>query len=72
MDGDLYSSVKEPLTNLSKRVVKGGIIVIDDYIHSAQEDAWPGARKAVEEFLEDNSEFKFETSLKGSPYLLRT
>ena len=39
LDGDLYSSVKEPLTNLSKRVVKGGIIVIDDYIHSAQEDA---------------------------------
>ena len=69
LDGDLYSSIKEPLLNLSKKVVKGGIIVIDDYVLNANQDAWPGARKAVEEFLECNNEFELEISLKGSPFL---
>ena len=45
--GDLYHSVKEPLENLSKSVVKG-IYSFDDFIlESDIEDAFPGARKVM-------------------------
>ena len=71
LDGDLYSSVKDPLLNLSDKVSKHGLIVVDDYVVASEEDAWPGARKAIEEFLEITNDFIMKISLKGSPYLVR-
>ena len=46
IDGDWYDSVKSCLDNLYDRVMPGGIIQFDDYGY------WRGARKAVDEFLE--------------------
>jgi predicted O-methyltransferase YrrM len=46
IDGDWYESVKTCLDNLFDQVSRGGVIQIDDYGH------WEGARKAVDEFLE--------------------
>ena len=52
LDGDLYNSIIEPLTNLSEFVVKGGYIVFDDFIlDTKSKDAFPGARKAYQEFF---------------------
>ena len=52
LDGDLYLSTKQPLINLSDFVVKGGFIVFDDFIlNSDSQDAFPGSRKAYEEFI---------------------
>jgi hypothetical protein len=46
IDVDVYEATKDCLKNLYERVVKGGIIVFDDY---GQVD---GATKAVNEFIE--------------------
>tara|TARA_B100000963_G_scaffold359648_1_gene387579 strand:+ start:527 stop:1228 length:702 start_codon:yes stop_codon:yes gene_type:complete len=72
LDGDLYGSVLHPLKNLWKKLVIGGIIVIDDFLFDKQDDEpFPGARKAVMEFLEDNNCFDYLESIRGTPYLKR-
>lgn len=45
LDGDWYESTKVCLEHLYPKVVKGGVIVIDDYGH------WEGCRKAVDEYI---------------------
>lgn len=45
MDGDFYESLMDTLMNLYPKVVRGGILIIDDYYY------WQGARKAVHDFL---------------------
>ncbi|MBT8419083.1 MAG: TylF/MycF family methyltransferase [Silicimonas sp.] len=47
IDCDTYSGHKEVLEALYDRLTPGGIIVLDDY----KAEAWPGATKAVDEFL---------------------
>lgn len=46
IDLDLYGPIKSALEILFPRVVKGGIIILDDYAAG-----FPGARKAVDEYL---------------------
>ncbi len=46
IDVDLYEPTKACLENLFDHVVRGGIVILDDY------GAFPGANKAIEEFLE--------------------
>ena len=46
IDGDWYDSVRICLESLYDKVVPGGIIQFDDYGY------WKGARKAVDEFLQ--------------------
>jgi hypothetical protein len=48
LDTDWYESTKFELDNFYKYVVKGGIVIIDDYGH------WKGCKRAVNEFLENN------------------
>jgi O-methyltransferase len=50
IDTDMYKSYIDCLEFIYPRVVKGGIIVFDDYGYC------PGAYKAVTEFFEDKSE----------------
>ncbi len=49
LDTDWYESTKHELEHLFPRLSKGGILIIDDYGH------WQGARKAVDEYIKDNS-----------------
>lgn len=49
LDTDWYESTKHELEHLFPRLVKGGVLIIDDYGH------WQGARKAVDEYLEKNN-----------------
>jgi len=75
LDSDLYTSVKIPLTMLADRVAPNGIIVLDDYLlDDPQENSepFPGARRAVTEFLQDRSDFQLNTSIRGTPYLIKT
>ncbi len=53
IDVDLYEPTKICLDKFYPHIVKGGIIILDDY------GAFPGANKAIEEFLEDK-DFKIE------------
>jgi len=48
LDTDWYESTLHEMEYLFPRLVKGGIIIIDDYGH------WAGCRKAVDEYLEKN------------------
>lgn len=60
IDLDLYEATKVVLETVWPRVVKGGVIIIDDY--SA---GFPGATHATEEFLRDR---KRPEQLKKFPY----
>ena len=46
---DLYEPIKEALAVLYPRVSSGGVIILDDYAYG-----FPGATKAVDEFLAEN------------------
>ena len=48
VDVDLYQSYLDCLTRLWPRVEVGGIVAFDEY---GEDDAWPGARRAVDEFF---------------------
>ena len=49
LDTDWYESTRHELTHLFPRLVRGGILILDDYGH------WRGARKAVDEYLKENN-----------------
>ncbi len=48
LDTDWYESTRHELVHLLPRVAPGGVVVLDDYGH------WDGARKAVDEYLEEH------------------
>jgi hypothetical protein len=45
LDTDWYESTRHELEHLYPRLVKGGVLIIDDYGH------WKGSRAAVDEYL---------------------
>ena len=49
LDTDWYASTKHELIHLYPRLSPGGVLIIDDYGY------WAGARKAVEEYLQETS-----------------
>lgn len=49
LDTDWYSSTKFELEHLYPKLVKGGILIIDDYGH------WEGCKKAVDEYFSTNN-----------------
>jgi O-methyltransferase len=52
LDTDFYESTKIELLTLFPLLEEEGILIIDDYGH------WNGAKKAVDEFFENNYHFK--------------
>ena len=52
LDCDLYESYKLSLENLYEKVQPGGVIMFDEY----NDDRWPGATKAIDEFFSDKTE----------------
>ena len=53
LDTDFYESTKIELEVLFPRLVKNGILIIDDYGH------WKGAKKAVDEYFNLKENFKW-------------
>jgi O-methyltransferase len=49
LDTDWYESTKHEMEHLFPLLVKGGVLIIDDYGH------WQGARKAIDEYLETHN-----------------
>lgn len=49
LDTDWYESTYHELVHLYPRLVKGGVLIIDDYGH------WQGARKAVDQYFQENN-----------------
>lgn len=58
IDVDFYKSIKYCLGFFYGRMVRGGVIVIDDY----ESPACPGVKKAVCEFLADKKEYPIITT----------
>lgn len=54
-DVDLYTSTKDSLNFFSPRLLKGGIVMLDEYDYPRDEIKWPGAKKAIDEFCELNN-----------------
>ena len=52
IDVDFYEGTKACLESLYSSVVKGGIIILDDY------GIWDGAKKATKEFIDESIELK--------------
>jgi hypothetical protein len=48
LDTDWYASTKAELDHLYPKLVQGGILVVDDYFR------WQGARKAMDEYLQQH------------------
>jgi Macrocin-O-methyltransferase (TylF) len=48
VDADLYASYRDALVHLWPRVVRGGVVALDEYELT---ELWPGPRRAVDEFL---------------------
>ncbi|MAV82973.1 MAG: hypothetical protein CMI90_05890 [Pelagibacteraceae bacterium] len=62
IDVDLYQPTLDSLKYFFPKLIKGGIIVCDDYNYSD----FPGAKKAVDEFLKSNEyELFYEVPLGG-------
>lgn len=49
LDTDWYESTRHEMEHLFPRLVDGGVLIVDDYGH------WEGARRAVDEYLEEHS-----------------
>lgn len=49
LDTDWYESTKHEMEHLFPRLVKGGILIIDDYGH------WQGAKKAIDDYIDQNN-----------------
>ena len=67
IDVDLYEPIVDSLNFFFSRLVKGGVIVFDDYGITQ----FPGAKKAVDEFLEKNTcQFFYEVPM-GSSFIIK-
>lgn len=53
IDADLYQSYKTALEILYPQVCPGGVIAFDEYMGTWEHHGFPGAKKAVDEFLAD-------------------
>ena len=62
IDLDLYGPTKLALEFLYPRVVKGGVVILDDYA-----GGFPGANRAVEEYLQEQS---LDVEIQKFPYTL--
>ncbi len=46
LDTDFYESTRAEMNHLFPRLVSGGVLILDDYVH------WQGARQAVDEYVD--------------------
>jgi hypothetical protein len=67
VDADLYSSYRIVLNTFYDLVVPGGVVLFDEY----NEDAWPGAKKAVDEFINTYHEELLREPVSGKYYFIK-
>ena len=65
VDGDWYESVMTCLRRIEPHLVRGGVLVIDDY------DDWSGCRKAVDEYFADKRD-RYDFVRKSRLHIVRT
>lgn len=66
LDGDWYDSTMDCLKHLYPLVVKGGLVLIDDYY------TWEGCSRAVHDYLSSiQSQSRIQTSKYGTCYIIK-
>lgn len=73
IDVDLYGSYKTVLETLYDQVQAGGIIAVDEYVDTFDVAKFPGAQKAIDEFLNSRniaSSFRRDAST-GKYYFIK-
>jgi O-methyltransferase len=48
LDTDWYESTRHEMEHLFPRLIRGGVLIVDDYGH------WAGCRQAIDEYIETN------------------
>lgn len=72
LDCDLYESYKDSLEALSQKVVDGGIIALDEYMGTMENFNYPGAKQAIDEWLEEHNRYTMQRDkLFGKYYLVK-
>lgn len=69
LDVDLYQSYKVCLEQLFPRVVKGGIVLFDEYMNKDEYIKFPGAKKAIDEYFK-NTDYKISRDPTYGKYYL--
>jgi len=54
-DLDLYKPTKDTLNFFWPYIVSGGVVMLDEYDIGNDQEKWPGAKKAIDEFCEEMS-----------------
>jgi hypothetical protein len=66
IDVDLYQPIKDSLEFFYPKIIKGGVIVLDDYGYLT----FPGAKQAVDEFVKGKSDF-FMSLPSGAAFIVK-
>jgi hypothetical protein len=69
IDVDLYQSYKDVLENLYDLVSIGGVICFDEFLD--QQDKWPGAILAIQEFFVDMGQEFLRDTAAGKYYIVK-
>lgn len=71
LDVDLYDSYRDCLTHLFPKVVSGGVVLFDEYANKDEQQKWPGAKKAIDEYFFDSLQTIERDTSSGKYYLIK-
>ena len=71
LDCDLYNSYKDCLNSLYNLVVKGGVIMFDEYMGTSEHKNYPGAAIAINEFFKNKPGKIIRDSDYGKFYIIK-
>ncbi|MEK7658893.1 MAG: TylF/MycF/NovP-related O-methyltransferase [Patescibacteria group bacterium] len=72
LDVDLYNSYKICLEQLFPKVVKGGVVLFDEYDNGNENYKFPGAKKAIDEYFRDTKYKLSRDKLTGKYFLIKS
>ena len=71
LDVDLYSSYKTCLEYLYPKVKRGGVVMFDEYASEEEQRDFPGAKKAIDEYLGYRKNLIKKDDITGKYYLVK-
>ncbi len=71
LDVDLYDSYKTCLKHLFPKVAEGGVVMFDEYMNGSENERFPGAKKAIDEYFKDTKYKISRDEHCGKYYLIK-
>ncbi|MBT5638701.1 MAG: hypothetical protein HOJ16_09105 [Candidatus Peribacter sp.] len=71
VDVDLYQSYIDVLSALYPKVIKGGVVMFDEYMSTGDQLRFPGAQKAIDEYFGDRVSWIQRDEGMGKYYLIK-